>query len=126
MLENTDVSQTKQFNDWGFTEVEKRNFRKISIKKECIIIARTGASIGVNTIIKNDLQSVFNNGLIRIRTNEKLCDSKYLYYNFRTSNYNGFIESISGGTSTQPNMQINTLLSYEIFLPSIENKKPLP
>jgi len=115
-----DVSQSKKFDNWGFTEVEKRNFEKFQLKKNDIIIARTGATVGVNLLIKNDLNSVFNNGLIRIRANEKICNPLFLYYNFRTTNYFGFIESISGGTSTQPNMQINALLSYEILLPPLE------
>jgi type I restriction enzyme S subunit len=120
-----DVSQEKKYEDWGFTEVEPRNFDKFQLKKNDIIVARTGASIGVNKIIKEDLNSVLNNGLIRIRANEKLCDSKYLFFNFRTSNYNAFIESISGGTSTQPNMQINALLSYDISLPPLPEQKAI-
>jgi type I restriction enzyme S subunit len=118
-----DVSQEKKYEDWGFTEVEQRNFHKFQLKKNDIIVARTGASIGVNKIIEDDMNSVLNNGLIRIRANESLCDPKFLFYNFRTSNYNAFIESISGGTSTQPNMQINALLSYEIVLPPLPVQK---
>ncbi|MCG9873787.1 MAG: restriction endonuclease subunit S [Leptospiraceae bacterium] len=120
-----DVSQRKKYDDWGFTTVENRNFEKFRLKKSDIILARTGGSIGVNLFIDYDLNSVFNNGLIRIRANEKLCDSKYLYYNFRTSNYNSFIESISGGTSTQPNMQINSLLSFPILLPPLAEQKAI-
>lgn len=120
-----DVSQKKKYEDWGFTAVEQRNFNKFQLKKNDIIVARTGASIGVNKIIEKDLCSVLNNGLIRIRVNEALCDSKYLFYNFRTSNYYAFIESISGGTSTQPNMQINALLSYGISLPPLPEQKAI-
>jgi len=120
-----DVSQEKKYENWGFTEVEQRNLIKFQLKKNDIIIARTGASIGVNKIINEDLNSVLNNGLIRIRANEALCDPKYLFFNFRTSNYNAFIESISGGTSTQPNMQINVLLSYEILIPSLLEQKAI-
>ena len=114
-----DVSQSKRFNNWGFTAVEPRNYEKFQLRRNDIIIARTGATVGVNLLIKEDLKSVFNNGLIRIRANESLCDSVFLYYNFRSSNFYGYIESISGGTSTQPNMQINALLRYEILLPSL-------
>ncbi|MCZ8157669.1 MAG: restriction endonuclease subunit S [Leptospira sp.] len=120
-----DVSQEKKFEDWGFTNVEERNFYKFQLKKNDIIVARTGASIGVNKIIEENSNAVFNNGLIRIRVNENLCDSKYLFYNFRTSNYNAYIDSISGGTSTQPNMQINALLRYEISLPPIPTQKAI-
>lgn len=114
-----DISQSKSYCNWGFTEVEQRNFEKFQLKKNDIIIARTGATIGVNLLIKENLNSVFNNGLIRVRTNKNLCDPIFLYYNFRSNNYYGYIESISGGTSTQPNMQINALLRYEISLPPL-------
>lgn len=114
-----DVSQSKSYVNWGFTEVEQRNFEKFQLKKNDIIVARTGATIGVNLLVREDLKSVFNNGLIRVRAKEDLCNPLYLYYNFRTNNYYGYIESISGGTSTQPNMQINSLLRYEISLPSL-------
>lgn len=118
-----DISQNKNYDDWGFTEVEKRNFEKFQLQKNDIIVARTGATIGVNLLIKNRLNAVFNNGLIRIRVNEGICDPQFLFYNFRSNNYNGFIESISGGTSTQPNMQINALLCYEILLPPLLEQK---
>lgn len=114
-----DVSQSKNYNNWGFTRVEKRNFDKFQLRQDDIIIARTGATIGVNLLIKEDLNAVFNNGLIRVRANESLCYPVFLYYNFRSNDYYGYIESISGGTSTQPNMQINALLSYEILLPPL-------
>jgi len=97
--------------------IEQKNYEKFQLKKGDLIVARTGASIGVNKFIYHDLTSVFNNGLIRIRVKPDYCFPLYLYYNFRTTNSNGFIDSISGGTSTQPNMQINSLLNFEINLP---------
>ncbi|TON37189.1 restriction endonuclease subunit S, partial [Vibrio parahaemolyticus] len=60
-----DVSQVKSFEDWGFTDVTPANFKKFQLKKDDILIARTGGSIGVNRYIEEDLQSVYNNGLIR-------------------------------------------------------------
>jgi type I restriction enzyme S subunit len=120
-----DVSQSKAFSNWGFTDVEERNYKKFQLKENDILIARTGASIGVNRFISEDAQAVFNNGLIRIRVDTKKCFPKYLFYNFRTTDYQGFIESISGGTSTQPNMQIGALLSFEVYLPEIEEQKAI-
>jgi len=120
-----DVSQNKEYVNWGFTKVEARNYEKFQLKKNDLIIARTGATVGVNKFINSDLESVFNNGLIRIRTKHKECLPKFLYYNFRTINFKYFINSISGGTSSQPNMQINVLLSYEIFLPPLPEQKAI-
>ena len=120
-----DVSQNKSFENWGFTDVEEKNYKKFQLKKNDIIIARTGATVGVNRFIYSDLKSVFNNGLIRIRVDHITCLSKFLYYHFRTDNFYSFIESISGGTSSQPNMQINVLLSYAILLSPLPEQKAI-
>ena len=118
-----DISQEKNFEDWGFCEVEKKNYEKFQLKKGDIIVARTGATVGVNRFISQDLKSVYNNGLIRLRTDKAECLAKFLFYNLRTNNYKGFIESISGGTSTQPNMQINALVSFDMLLPDKEEQE---
>jgi type I restriction enzyme S subunit len=114
-----DVSQSKDFKDWGFTEVSKENYTRFSLKAGEIIVARTGNTIGVNIFISKDLNSVFNNGLIRLRVDRKLCDPKYLYYNLQTIDYWAHIDSIAFGTSTQPNMQIESFLSFEINKPNL-------
>lgn len=114
-----DVSQEKDFVNWGFCEVESRNFEKFRLRKGDIIIARTGATVRVNRFIKEDLKSVYNNGLIRLKVEKKKCLPEFLYYNLRTSYYKAYIESISGGTSTQPNMQINALVDFDILLPPL-------
>jgi len=118
-----DVSQKKAYHDWGFCEVEKNNYDRFSLKKGEIYIARTGASIGVNLLVSDDMKAVFNNGLIRLKINEKVANQKFVYYNLCSYEYKGHIESISGGTSTQPNMQINALLDYEIIIPPLPEQQ---
>ncbi|DAB31521.1 MAG TPA: restriction endonuclease subunit S [Sulfurospirillum sp. UBA11407] len=119
-----DVSQSKKFINWGFTQVNEKDYSKFQLKQNDIIIARTGASIGVKKFISEDMKAVFNNGLIRLRANSEVYP-KYLFYNFLSTEYDGFIESISGGTSTQPNMQIGALLSFDILLPPLEEQKAI-
>lgn len=108
-----DISNNRCFSDWGFTEVEENNYNKFQLKKGDIIVARTGATIGVNKYIDRDYKSVYNNGLIRIRV-KKENNPKYVYYLLQSSNYRNFIKSISMGTSTQPNMQMNDLLNLDV------------
>ena len=108
-----DISNNRPFNDWGYTEVEDNNYKKFQLKKDDIIVARTGATIGVNKYIDKDCKSVYNNGLIRIRVKEKN-NPKYVYYLLQSNNYKNFIKTISMGTSTQPNMQMNDLLNLEV------------
>ncbi|WP_025715529.1 restriction endonuclease subunit S [Paenibacillus sp. 1-18] len=120
-----DISQEKEFRDWGFCSVEDKDYIKFQLKKGDIIVARTGATVGVNRIIKENLKSVFNNGLIRIKVNEAVADNKFLYYNMQSEKYRGHINAISGGTSTQPNMKMNALLDFEINLPNLQEQQKI-
>jgi type I restriction enzyme S subunit len=112
-----DVSQDKKYNDWGFTQVLDNNFNKFKLLKNDIIVARTGATVGVNLIIKSNLNSVFNNGLIRLRVKDDF-DSEYISYLLKSSGYWNHINSIAFGTTSQPNIQINQLLDYRIKVPN--------
>jgi len=120
-----DVSQRKEFKNWGFCHVSNENFKKFALRKGEIIIARTGNTIGVNQFINGDLNSVFNNGLIRLRLDEKLFFPKYIYYNLRSLNFKNHISSIAYGTSTQPNMQINSLLDFKFKAPPLPEQRAI-
>lgn len=120
-----DISQKKDFSKWGFCEVEERNFEKFKLRRDDILVARTGASIGVNKIIDENMRAVFNNGLIRLRADAKKVDSRFLFYNMQSEKYKSHIHSISGGTSTQPNMKMNALLDFEIMLPPLSVQRSI-
>jgi len=115
-----DVSRDANFNDWGFTKVENNNFKKFQLKKNDILVARTGATVGGNIFIRKELNAVFNNGLIRIRANKKRVHPNILQVFFKTKEFVEHINSIAFGTSTQPNIQIGELLSFQVAFPSIE------
>lgn len=116
-----DVSQSKSFDRWGNTEVTDNNFRKFQLKRDDIIMART-CSPGINLFIREDLQSVFNNGLVRIRANKSKVHPILLNWLFKTREFIGHIAGISGGTSVQLNMQVGDLLSYDFSFPPIEKQ----
>lgn len=108
-----DVSNHKDFNDWGNCKIDKKYYSNFQLKKDDIIISRTGNTIGTNIIILEDLESVYNNGLIRIKIKNNF-DSKFVYYNLQSKKFRDFINSIAYGTSAQPNMKINDFLSFKI------------
>jgi len=98
-----DISQNKPYNQWGNTRVAEKDFEKFQLSKDDILIARTGASIGVLTILNKDYKAVYNNGLIRIKIDFTKANAKYLFYNLKSQRYISHIYGISAGTSTQPN-----------------------
>jgi type I restriction enzyme S subunit len=113
------ISNSHDFNEWGFCEISQDNYRRFYLKKGDILIARTGNTIGVNIYIEQDLKAVFNNGLIRLNINKEKFIPKYIYYLFQTYNFKGHINSIAYGTSTQPNMQIESLLRFNFNYPPV-------
>jgi type I restriction enzyme S subunit len=107
-----DVSQSKPFYKWGNSDVEENNYKRFKLIKGDIIMART-CSPGINYFVREDLVSVFNNGLIRIRANKNKVHPIFLYQLFKTRDFIGHVDSVSGGTSVQLNMQIGDLLDYD-------------
>src|SRR6185312_1274505 len=117
-----DISQKKKITQWGFTKVTPDVFEKFQLKAGDIIIARTGNTIGVNFFIEQDMPSVFNNGLIRIKVDKTKILPRFFYYLMQTVQFKNHILSICFGTSTQPNMQIDDLLFYEVDIPKLETQ----
>ena len=106
-----DVTQCKQFEDWGYTLVSMSDKNKYLLKKGDIIIARTGATVGANKYIKSNVNSVYNNGLIRLRCNSDYLPY-YVYLAIQTDSFATHIKAVSCGTSAQPNLQIGDLLKF--------------
>ena len=108
-----DVSQLNDYRFWGYTEVNNSDYEKFHIKKDDIFIARTGASIGCTFIARKNYNSVFNNGLIRVRVNENALP-QYIYYLFKTNSFQSFITATGMSSATQPNIRISDLLKYSV------------
>lgn len=117
-----DISQSKEFQEWGNTIVSESDYKRSLLKKNDILIARTGATVGVSYIVKKDLESVFNNGTIRLKL-KKSINSLYIYYLFQTREFLKYIENISS-VATQPNLRIESLLRFTIpdYTKNIQDK----
>lgn len=120
-----DISQDKPFNEWGFTETKKSDYEKYKLTSGDIIIARTGGSIGVNKLIRNDLESVFNNGLARIRANKNFATPEFIYCVMQSINFKSHINAISSGTAAQPNMKVGDMAKFEFKLPPLNEQKKI-
>lgn len=113
-----DLTNQRGFDKWGFTNVNEENFKKYQLKENDIVVTRT-ATLGLNQFIDEDLMAVYNNGLIRIKLNEKVIPL-FFYHSINTDKYKEYIGRIEGDSSTRPNMKINYLLSYKLVYPPIE------
>lgn len=117
-----DISQKKDFNNWGYTKVSPQDFEKYKLLKNDIIMART-CSTGISFFTKENMQAVFNNGLLRIRADEDKVYPLFLYYVFKSKKFENYINGISSGTSVQLNMKIGDLIKYSFTLPNLDKQK---
>lgn len=115
-----DVSQKREFNEWGYTITTDTDYERFKLNKGDSIIARTGNTIGVCCFIEDDIKAVYNNGLIRLTANMELARARYLFYVISSEKCQKYIQSIAFGTSTQPNMKIKDFLNFEIDLPQLD------
>ena len=118
-----DISQGKNYDEWGFTETNEKDRKKFLLKKNDLLIARTGATVGVSQYIKEDTEAVYNNGTIRLRL-EKSLNPRFVYYIFQTKGFLQYIDNISC-VATQPNLRIEGLLRFTIPDYSIEKQNAI-
>ncbi|MBP3480581.1 MAG: restriction endonuclease subunit S [Clostridia bacterium] len=114
-----DISQNKGYEDWGFTTTTDKDRANFQLKENDVLVARTGATVGVSVYINKTLQSVYNNGTIRLRFNDTVIP-KFAYYTFQTKEFMQYIDNISC-VATQPNLRIEGLLRFTI--PDFDTKK---
>lgn len=107
-----DMSNLRPTNEWGFANVSPDVFKQYQLHKDDIIVTRT-ASLGLNQLIHEDLNAVYNNGLIRITVNTDIVSPMLVYRQFQTEDFKNYINRINGETSVRPNMKINYLLKYK-------------
>lgn len=118
-----DISQGKNYDEWGFTETNEKDRKKFLLKKNDLLIARTGATVGVSQFINEDTEAVYNNGTIRLRL-EKSLNPRFVYYIFQTKGFLQYIDNISC-VATQPNLRIEGLLRFTIPDYSIEKQNAI-
>ncbi|MBE6152939.1 MAG: hypothetical protein E7166_01740 [Firmicutes bacterium] len=107
-----DISQNKKFHEWGNTEVNESDYNKFKLKKNDILVARTGATVGVSYIVKEDCNAVYNNGTIRLRLKDNV-NCGFIYQLFQTREFRQYIDNVSC-VSTQPNLKVENLLRFDI------------
>ncbi len=116
-----DMTNNRPFNLWGFCEINVKDYKNFKLEINDIIVTRT-ATLGINRLINEEIDGVFNNGLIRLKIDNKKALPLFVYRHMQSEDYKIYIERISGDSSTRPNMQINYLLDYRLFIPDLSTQ----
>lgn len=123
-LRTSDVSNNNTFDRWGFCEVSDKHYKQYSLKKNDIIIARTGP-IGKCYFVRNDIEAVYNNGLMRIKVDETDVFPQFVFYCLRAGHFEEYIKQVGSGSATRPNIRMDIALDYEIEKLDISNQRKI-
>jgi len=112
------------FVDWDtvpYCRIDERDYEKYKLHIGDIVIARTGATTGYNTLIKKDVDAVFASYLIRFRLNAQKADFRYIGHLLKSQSYYGFINCAVGGAA-QPGINATVLSSFSFMLPHLSTQ----
>ena len=108
-----DFTNHRSYYQWGYTKISNKDYELYKIQKNDILVTRT-ATLGLNVIIWNDINAVYNNGIIRLKIDKSKLNPLLLYRQLQTKDFYNYISKIESETSVRPNMKINYLLNYNI------------
>lgn len=115
-----DMTNSRKRYEWGFTEMTDKDFDNYKLDIGDIVVTRTAVN-GLSYMIEDDMKVVCNNGLIRMKVNEKY-NPMFIYLYLKTKDFNEYVHRIDGETSVRPNMKVNYFTSYKIMKISKEEQ----
>ena len=108
-----DMTNLRNRYEWGFTEMTDKGFDNYKLDIGDIVITRTAVN-GLSYMIEDEMKVVCNNGLIRMKVNEKY-NPMFIFLYLKTKNFYSYVHRIDGETSVRPNMKVNYFTSYKIM-----------
>jgi len=104
-----------------YCKISEKDHQKYKLSSGDIVIARTGATTGFNSTIKDDIDAVFASYLIRFQIDSQKADPFYVGYVLQSSFFQDYVDAIAGG-SAQPGANAQQFADYEFLLPSLQEQ----
>lgn len=115
-----DMTNNRKYYEWGFAEMTDKDFENYKLNLGDIVVTRTAVN-GITKIIDDNEKIVCNNGLIRLKVNNKY-NPIYIYMCTKTKDFYDYIHRIDSETSVRPNMKVDYFTSYQIDKISLEKQ----
>ena len=112
------VSGDVNWEEVPFVSADAATLKKYKLYDGDIVIARTGASTGASTYIKDPPPSVFASYLVRLQTKPEF-DSRFVSYYLKSDEFWTFIRGVLGDKSAQPNASASTMASAPFMAPKL-------
>lgn len=120
------VSKRVKWENVPFCSINSIHFEKYKLISGDIVVARTGATTGVNYLIKESdpKYCIFASYLIRFRPNQNKIYPPFLGYVLSSMAWKNYIEESIGG-SAQPGINAKVLEKFSFSLPPLAEQKSI-
>ena len=112
------VSGDVNWEEVPFVSADAATHEKYKLYDGDIVVARTGASTGTSTYIKDPPPSVFASYLVRLQTKPEF-DSRFVSYYLKSDEFWTFIRGVLGDKSAQPNASASTMAAAPFMAPKL-------
>ena len=121
----TDIDQYGKLkkNDCKFIDLNIEASQSL-LKKDDLLVARTGATYGKTMIFEEDYPAVFASYLIRLNFDKLKVFPKYYWVFAQSDNYIKQAEKLVSGTG-QPQFNGNSIIKIKVPLPTIDEQKEI-
>ena len=112
-------------NKMGYADIIDDRYKDYYLKQNDILMSHINSAkhLGKVAIFNGDKKIIHGMNLLDIRLNNNICNSKYVYYFFKTKKFKQELNRISKQSVNQSSFTVNDLKEIKISLPLLEKQK---
>ncbi len=112
-------------NKMGYADIIDDRYKDYYLKQNDILMSHINSAkhLGKVAIFNGDKKIIHGMNLLDIRLNNDICNSKYVYYFFKTKRFKKQLNKISKQSVNQSSFTVNDLKEIKISLPLLEKQK---
>ncbi|HET7510433.1 MAG TPA: restriction endonuclease subunit S [Solirubrobacterales bacterium] len=121
-LRITDIVGDLDWESVPFVEASERDAERYLLKDGDIVIARTGANVGVSAHIMNPPPAVFASYLVRFRFDRAKVSDRFIGYVLKSPMWANYVQAAHTG-SGQPQLNATLMKGFEFSLPPLDEQQ---
>lgn len=112
-------------NKMGYADIIDDRYKEYYLKQNDILMSHINSAkhLGKVAIFNGHKKIIHGMNLLDIRLNNDICNSKYVYYFFKTKRFKQQLNRISKQSVNQSSFTVNDLKKVKISLPLLEKQK---
>ena len=117
------VTGPPRWDQVPYCNADERKAAKFKLNDRDIVVARTGATTGVSSYIREPPPAVFASYLVRLTIDETVADARFASYYLKGPQFWGYMRGVLGDKSAQPNASAKTITQAPASFPPVDEQR---